>query len=468
MSNGAGPQRVGPGLLVLVAMGVSLVVLANDFSALNVSLASIQRSFHAELSTVQWVINAYALVYGMLIVAGGRLADLFGRRQTFLIGAGIFAATSLLAGAAQGEGWLIAARALMGVGGALMFPAIVGMTYEMLPERAGVAGAIVAGASGAGLAIGPLLGGALTDLLTWRWVMFINLPIAAFAMTVTWRRVHLEHASPPAPGIDRLGTMVLSFGLLAALLALDQATDWGWGDPRIIALVALAVALLVLFAVVEHHAGPAALVPPDLVANREFLAACVVMTVTVPTFFVAMLYVPQFLQRLLGASPFTAGLGMLPMMLSYAVFSIPSARLLKRFGAKLVIATGAGCLAIGPLLLSFAGQGSPYLVLVPGLVITGLGLALFFSALTTAAITAVDAERASLAGALIYMFELIGGSVGLALSTAVLTGSANRQSDQAFAAGLQAAFRLDAALALVGALIAVAVVGRRARAVLAT
>ncbi len=169
--------------LALGAMAISVFVIANDVTALSVALPEIEKEFDTDVSTVQWVINAYALVFGVLIVTGGRLADMLGRRRMFFIGAAIFAAFSLLAGAAQDELWLIACRALMGVGGALMWPAVLGMTFDILPEdKAGLAGGLILGAAGFGNAAGPLLGGVLTDALSWRWILFVNVPIAALRL----------------------------------------------------------------------------------------------------------------------------------------------------------------------------------------------------------------------------------------------------------------------------------------------
>src|SRR6266852_3611642 len=187
-------------VMPLIAMGLGVLILANDFSALNVALPQIEKDFDAQVSTVQWVVNAYALVFGMLIVAGGRLADLFGRRRIFFVGAGIFTVFSIAGGAAQDIDWLIAARCFMGIGGALMWPAILGMTYAALPEsKAGLAGGLILGAAGIGNALGPLIGGALTDALSWRWIFYANLPIAALAVVVTYLKVH----QPPPDGGER-------------------------------------------------------------------------------------------------------------------------------------------------------------------------------------------------------------------------------------------------------------------------
>src|SRR5215475_4951391 len=241
--------------LALLAMGVSVVVIANDFSAINVALPTMEKDFATNVNTIQWVVNAYALTFGVMIVTGGRLADMFGRRNAFFVGTAIFASMSLLGGAAQSETWLIASRTLMGIGGALMWPAILGMTFAILPEeKAGLAGGIILGAAGLGNAIGPLIGGVLTDLASWRWIFFLNVPIAIFAVLVTYFLVHVKEPESSDHKIDYPGIASLSVGLVSLLIALDQVADWGWGDPRVIALLAIAVAGIVAFVPIERRA----------------------------------------------------------------------------------------------------------------------------------------------------------------------------------------------------------------------
>src|SRR5215203_956673 len=237
-------------------MGMAVVVIANDFTAVNVALPTMERDFDTDINTIQWVINAYALTFGVMIVTGGRLADMFGRRNAFFLGTAIFAAMSALGGAAQSESWLIGARVLMGIGGALMWPAILGMTYEILPEeKAGLAGGIIIGAAGLGNAIGPLIGGVLTQELSWRWIFFLNVPISIFAVAVTWFLVHVKEPDPGDRRIDYPGIAAVSVGLVSLLVALDQVADWGWTDPRVLALLAFAVAMLVAFLPLERRAG---------------------------------------------------------------------------------------------------------------------------------------------------------------------------------------------------------------------
>jgi EmrB/QacA subfamily drug resistance transporter len=408
--------------LALGAMAISVFVIANDVTALSVALPQIEKDFDADVSTVQWVINAYALVFGVLIVTGGRLADMIGRRRIFFIGAAVFAGFSLLAGAAQDELWLIACRALMGIGGALMWPAVLGMTYDILPDdRAALAGALIIGAAGFGNAAGPLLGGVLTDALSWRWIMFANLPIAALACLVTWRSVRESRGGGAGEGIDVPGVATLSTGLVTLLLALDQVTDWGWSDPRILGLFAACALLLTAFAVVERRAGDRALIPRDVIANPAFRAACLTTLLMSATFFASLLFLPQFMQKILGWDPLEAGAGLLPLMGVFAGISFAAGPLYERLGAKVVVSIGAACLALGTFLISLVGSDSGWGDLVPGMVITGLGVGLFYSSITTAAVTALDPSRSSLAGGIVYMFQVAGGSVGLGLTTTVFT-----------------------------------------------
>ncbi len=417
-------------------MAISVFVVANDITALSVALPEIEQDFDSDVSTVQWVVSAYALVFGVLIVTGGRLADMLGRRRIFFIGAGIFAGFSLLAGAAQSDIWLIVCRGLMGVGGAMMWPAVLGMTYDILPsERAALAGALIIGSAGFGNAAGPLLGGVLTEVLSWRWILFVNVPIAALACFVTWRSVPESHGAGADEGLDVSGIATLSVGLIALLLGLDQVTQWGWGDPRILALFGGFALLLVAFVFVERRAGERALVPGEVMANPGFRAACLATLLMSAVFFVVLLFLPQFMQKILGYSPLEAGAGLLPLMGVFAVTSFAAGPLYERLGAKAVVSGGAACLALGTFLISLIDRNSGWEALVPGMVVTGLGVGLFYSSITTAAVTALDPSRSSLAGGIVYMFQVAGGSIGLGLTTTVFT-TASQDHLQRDAAGL--------------------------------
>jgi EmrB/QacA subfamily drug resistance transporter len=496
--------------LALVAMGLAVFIVANDFTALAVALPAMEKQFDTDVGTVQWVINAYALTFGVLIVVGGRLADIFGRKRIFIVGASIFAGFSVLGGAAQDTAWLISCRALMGIGGALMWPAILGMTFAALPEsRAGLAGGLILGAAGIGNAVGPMFGGVLTDALSWRWIFFVNLPIAALGVAATWFAIHQREPEPTDRRIDYGGVATLSIGLVSLLVALDQVTDWGWGDARIVALLAICAALLVGFAFVERRMGEAALIPRDVIANRDFATACLAVLLMSAVFFATLLYLPQFMQKILGYSPLRSGVGLVPMMGTFALTSFAAGPLYERLGAKLIVSLGCAAIAVGVLLLSLVGRDSGYGGLVVGMLVLGIGIGLFYSSITTASVTALDASRAGLAGGIVYMFQIAGGSVGLGLNTTIFTSSSKgdlndhlgevganvtaTQSDlvhgilagtasgrqvlaqfssgvahrlsslvrDAFVAGLHTAFRLDAALAFCALAVAVVFVGGR-------
>jgi EmrB/QacA subfamily drug resistance transporter len=450
--------------LALGAMAVSVFVVANDLTALSVALPQIEEDFNSDVTTIQWVVSAYALIFGVLIVTGGRLADMLGRRRIFFIGAAIFAGFSVLGGAAQGDVWLIVCRALMGVGGAMMWPAVLGMTYDILPaDRAALAGGLIIGSAGFGNAAGPLIGGVLTDVLSWRWILFLNLPIAALACFVTWRSVHESKGAGADEGVDVPGVATLSVGLVALLLALDQVTDWGWTDPRILALFAAFVVLLTAFAFVERRAGERALVPREVMANPAFRAACLTTLFMSAVFFVVILFLPQFMQKILGYTPLQAGAGLLPLMGVFAITSFGAAPLYERVGPKVAVSLGAGLVTIGMFLISLITRDSGWAALVPGMVVTGVGIGLFYSSITTAAVTAVDPSRSSLAGGIVYMFQVAGGSVGLGLTTTVFT-TASQDRLQRDAASLRETEIEEIQGALAGTESAAEIIARQGRA----
>jgi EmrB/QacA subfamily drug resistance transporter len=364
---------------------------------------------------------------------------------------------SALGGAAQSEAWLIAARVLMGIGGALMWPAILGMTYELLPEeKAGLAGGIIIGAAGLGNAIGPLIGGVLTQELSWRWIFFLNVPIAIFAVGVTWFLVHVKEPDPGERRIDYPGVAAISVGLVSLLIALDQVADWGWSDPRVLGMLVLAAAMLVAFLPLERRAGTHALVPREVMRNESFTASCIAILFMSAIFFAALLYLPQFMEKQLGYSPLEAGVGMLPFLATFALVSFVAGPLYNRLGAKPLVVFGAACITLAPFLFSQVDAGSGYDSLIVGMVVLGIGIGSFYPTATTAGVTSVDESQTSLAGGIVYMFQIAGGSIGLGLTTTVFSGAV-----PPFVDGVQAGFRLDAALSLVGLLVAIAFVGGR-------
>ncbi len=437
-------------------MGMAVVVIANDFSAVNVALPAMEEDFGTGINTIQWVVNAYALTFGVMIVTGGRLADMFGRRRAFFLGTAIFASMSALGAAAPSEALLIAARVLMGIGGALMWPAVLGMTFGLLPkDKAGLAGGVIIGAAGFGNAVGPLIGGVLTDALSWRWIFIVNVPVSAFAVFVTHRLVPDDEPEPGDRRIDYPGIAAISIGLVSLLVALDQVDDWGWGDPRVIGLLVLSAAMLAAFIPIERRAGLRALIPAGVIRNESFRASCVAILLMSATFFAALMYLPQYMQKHLDYSPLEAGVGVLPFLATFAAVSFVAGPLYDRLGPKLLASVGAACIAVAPFLFSTVDESSGYGSLVLGMVILGIGIGSFYPTATTAGVTSVDESESSLAGGILYMFQIAGGSIGLGLTTTVFSA----QDD--FIEGIQAAFRLDALLSLIGFLVALLFVGGR-------
>jgi EmrB/QacA subfamily drug resistance transporter len=409
-------------LLALVAMALGVFVIANDFTALSVAIPEI---------------------------------DLFGRKRIFMIGAAFFAAFSLAAGLMPTVVPLILCRGLMGIGGALMWPAILGMTYSLLPsEKAGLAGGLIIGVAGVGNAVGPLLGGFLTDALSWRWVFFINVPVTAFAVFVTYRLVSESAVDTTQRHIDYAGVAVLSVGIVSILLALDEGSEEGFGDPPILALFALGAVMLGSFLVVERRQGAGALVPHDVLRNRVFTGSAGAVLLMSAIFFAAILYLPQFFEKELDYSPLGSGAGLLPLMLVFAITSFAAGPLYGRLGARLVVSGGAACLAIGIFWLSLLDADSSYTSLVPGMVVLGIGVGLFYSSVTTVAVTALDPSQSSLAGGIVYMCQIAGGAVGLGFNTAIIA-SASSLTD-----GISLAFKVDAVLGVLGFLLVLAVIGR--------
>ncbi len=442
--------------VALVAMGFGVFLIANDFTALSVAIPNIESDLDTSLSTAQWTINAYALVFGVLIVTGGRFADMFGRKKIFMIGAALFALFSFLSGIAPTIELLILGRALMGVGGALMWPAILGMVYAILPDdKAGLAGGLILGIAGLGNAVGPMLGGILTDEASWRWVFFVNVPVALFAMVVTYKFVDESRADSEVHTIDYWGIALVSTAIVCVLLALDEGPAVGFGDPVILGLFLVSIVGFIAFFAVERRQGEAALVPSDVMRNKVFAACALTVLFMSAIFFAALLYLPQFFEKQLEWSALEAGIALLPMMGTFAVTSFIAGHLYDRFGGRIVVASGSAALAAGMFLLALLEEDSTYLSLVPGMVVLGIGVGLFYSSVTTTAVTALDPSRSSLAGGIVYMCQIAGGAVGLGLNTAIVTSASSLTE------GIQLAFAIDGVLALCGLGVVLIVVPRR-------
>lgn len=440
----------------LVAMVLSVLMIANDFTAFSVALPIMNAEFNVGINKTQWVINGYTLMFGVLIVTGGRLADRIGRRKTLIIGIILFTVFSVIATLVSSIIGVIVCRILMGMGGALMWPAILGIVFGLMPaHRAGLAGALVIGTAGFGNAMGPMLGGVLTDLLSWRWIFLINLPIAVIVFLLVYTLIEDDKPQDKNESIDYAGVISLSISLLALLLALDVGVDLGWYDPFILSLLVVFFITFILFIFIEKKVGQDALIPTDMVRNYPFFAAGLATLMMSAIFFAVLVYLPQFFNQAMHYSAMQAGVGLLPVMLTFAVSSFFAGVLYEKLGAKFILLVGSSCLALGMFLLSDLTMHSSYGSMVVPMIVLGAGVGLFYSTITTAALTVVPEHRAGLAGGIIFMFQIAGGSIGLGLNTAIVSMS------PVLSAGMNMAFKVNALLAVLGLLICLLWIGGR-------
>jgi EmrB/QacA subfamily drug resistance transporter len=420
--------------LTLAACGVAVALVTIDFTAIDVVITPIEKDLDSDLSTIQWVVNGYFLSFAALLVTGGRLADIFGRRRILLLGIAIFGAMSLLGGLAATDWWLIAARALQGAGGALIYPAAMGIAFAVAPpSRKAFAMGLIIGAAGFGTAIGPALGGLLSELASWRLVLLFNIPVAALAAAATLRNVEKDSGEEGAHHLDYGGIALFGGALALLLLAIDQSSAWGWGDERTIGLLVLAAALAVALAFVESRVDQP-LLPRDVIRNRRFVIPALVGGAMGGPLFIVLFYVPQFLEKLKGWTTLAAGAGSLPLTVALAVSALFAGGLYARLGAKAMVAGASLVIGAGALIIALVDETTSYAVLVPGLVLMGVGLGFGLSSANTAAVGSVDPSRTSVASGLTYMTRTMLSTIALAVATTIYIGVGESRLDENLAA----------------------------------
>ncbi|MCO1336027.1 MFS transporter [Microbulbifer sp. OS29] len=436
------PVRQYWGLFVLF---LSIFLIASDFTAFSPALPAIAKDFSVRISTVHWVVNAYALSYGVLIVTSGRLADIYGRSGVFLTGIIIFAIASLLGGFSSEVWVLFVSRALMGLGGALAWSAMLGMAYNILPQdRAGLVGGLVLAALGLATACGPVIGGLLVDLYSWRWILFINVPIAISVLIFYWTKYPTEKIRKKKEQIDYLGVLSLSLSLFLLLLAMDLGFSAGFSVWIVATLLIVSTCMAVIFITIEVKMSEDALIPMSLVKNRRFITSGLSVFFVAIAFFAILVYIPLIFIDVYGYSALHAGIALLPAMISSGVFAFVSGALYGRLGPKVLLCVGALAMSLGLFMLSvYVGQVD-YLVFVPGMLLVGVGLGIFSPAAVTAAITAADSSNSSLSGAVIYMFRFLGGALGLGINSAILASAPD------IGGGVGRALFVDGYIVLVG------------------
>jgi EmrB/QacA subfamily drug resistance transporter len=401
-------------------MCFALFMVMLDNTVTNVALPSIQKDFDAPLSALEWTVNAYTLAFAVLLVTGGRLGDIFGRRKVFLIGVVVFAASSATIGFAPSDAWLVASRAVQGVGAALMMPgtlSIISNTFP--PHERGRAIGTWAGVSAIALALGPLVGGWLTEDVSWRAIFFLNLPVAAGAVAVTLFAAHESRDETASRQVDFPGIAALSVGLGALVLALVEGNGWGWGSPRIVALLAAAAAGLVGFVAIERRSA-APVVDFAFFRSRSFLGATMVAFTVSFAMLAMFFFLALYMQNILGYSPLEAGVRFLPSTLVIIVAGPIAGRLSDRIGPRPLMTAGLLIVALSMFLQSRIDASTTYGSLLPAFVLMGLGLGLVMSPMSTAAMNAVDRTKAGVASGTLTMSRMVGGTFGVAALGALI------------------------------------------------
>jgi len=442
--------------LAVLAVAQFMVVL--DASIVNVALPSIQRALGFSENGLQWVVSAYTLAFGGFLMLGGRAADLLGRRRMFIVGLGLFSAASLAGGFAQSDGWLIAARAVQGLGAAIVSPAALSIVTTTFTEGAernralGIWGAL----AGAGGAVGVLMGGMLTEWAGWEWVLFVNVPIGLAAALAAPRFVR-ESRTHERTSLDVAGAVAVTAGLVALVYALVDANRAGWGSFQTVGLLVLSALLLAAFVVVELRTRHP-IMPLGIFRNRSVASADAVALLVGASLFSMFFFISLYLQQVLGQDALHAGLSYLPLAFAIIFSAGAASQLVTKVGPKPVLVTGLVFTTVGLVLFtqispdgSFAGD-----VLLPS-VIVAVGLGLSFVSLTITAMAGVSHDEAGLASGLLNTAQQVGGALGLAVLSSVaaskIAGAGGRGAS-ALTDGFQSAFAVGAGFAALGVLLA--------------
>lgn len=472
----AAPAREPNRWAVLVLIAVAQLMVVLDSTIVNIALPSAQEDLGFSTGNRQWVVTAYALAFGSLLLVGGKLGDLFGRKWTFIWGLIGFAVASALGGLAPSFGVLVVARALQGVFGALLAPSALSLltvTFADSPERPKAFGVFAAVAT-AGASVGLILGGALTDALSWRWCLYVNLVIAIPAALVALRLL-VNEANPARPRIDWAGVVLACSGLFAIVFGFSKAETDAWSAPITIVSLAAGVVLLVAFVATQRRVAQP-LLPLHIVWDRGRGGAYASMAIAGSSIFGVFLFLTFFMQQNLGYSPLKTGVGFLPMTLMIFIMApTVQTKLLPRFGVRPIIMTGMTLGALAMLLFfarlepdsTYAGH------VLPGLIMTGIGMPCIFAPSFATATLGVGRFEAGVASALANTCQQVGGAVGTAvLSTLFANAASSYASSHARTPGLAAAaavhgytvaFTFAAVLFGIGLVVAAFVLPRRMR-----
>ena len=465
LADGAEAKHLGLALLVITAAQLMIVL---DATVVNVAIPTIHHALHFSLANLEWLITGYSLTFGGLLLFGGRTGDLYGKRRMFMIGITIFAISSLLGGLAQSDVWLILTRGLQGVGAAIAAPTALALITTNFPEgrERNRAMGVYAAMSGGGGALGLLLGGILTSYVSWRWIFFINVPIAAIVLFLSPRALH--ESTTTSGRLDVPGALTGTGGMLALVYGLSNASSHSWSSVSTIAFLGAAVVLLVTFVVIEQHSADP-LMPLSIFSNRNRSASFAMMLCIGIALFSMFYFLTQFLQNIQGWSAVKTGVGFLPMTAGIIVAAGLTSRFVGKTGIRLPLIVGPAMTVVGMLWISRITPTSSYLEILGPLVIIALGMGFVFVPLTLTAVSGVEANEAGLASALLNTMQQVGGALGLAVLATIAIDASNAKlhslhssstaaSHIATTHGYTTAFLVSAGVALASLIVSVVVI----------
>jgi EmrB/QacA subfamily drug resistance transporter len=442
--------------LAAVSFGLFMIMLDN--TVVNVALPSIQRDLGVGLSELEWIVSGYALTFAALMLVGGKLADAYGRRLIFVLGIVVFTGASLWCGLATSGSMLIAARVVQGAGAAMMNPATLSIIAATFPPRQrGTAIGIWAGVSALALAIGPLVGGLLTEHAGWNWIFFINVPVGILGIFASFVLID-ESRDPTHERLDLPGLATSALALFSLTYGLIEANTYGWGSARIIGAFVVAAVAFVVFVLLERHQR-APMLDLTLFENRTYVGANLTTLFVALAMFGVFFFVSLYMPHVLHYSAVEAGAAFLPMTLLIIVVAPAAGRISDRFGSRGLMTAGMLLLSGQLVYFSQLGTDTTFWQLLPGLVLGGFGMSMTLTPSAAAATRAVPVAKAGVGSAVLNAFRQVGGSTGIALMGAIMASRLTTPPTSAsFMDGFERALLVASAIALAGAIIAAVLV----------
>jgi EmrB/QacA subfamily drug resistance transporter len=451
--------------LALLVISCAQLMIVLDATVVNVAIPTIHHALHFSRANLEWLITAYSLTFGGLLLFGGRTGDLYGKRRMFMVGIAVFALSSLLGGFAQSDVWLIITRGMQGVGGAIAAPTALSLIATNFPEgkERNRAMGVYAAMSGGGGALGLLLGGILTSYVSWRWIFFINVPIAAIVLFLAPRA--LNESQTTSGHLDVPGALTVTGGMLSLVYGLSNASSHSWTSTSTIFFLAASVVLLAAFGWIETRSKEP-LMPLDIFKNRNRSGSYAMMLCIGIALFSMFYFLTQFLQNVQGWSAVKTGVGFLPMTLGIIVAAGLSSRYVGKIGVRIPLLIGPAMAVIGMLWISRITPTSAYLSILGPLIVIALGMGFTFVPITLVAVSGVEANEAGLASALLNTMQQVGGALGLAVLATVAIDATNSKlaalgrhapnaTNIATTHGYTTAFMVSAGIAFLGLLVSI-------------